>query len=305
MEMKNFDQVISTVKGMTAQRVVAVAAAADAHVIESVLDAKNEGIAHPILVGDAAEIKKVLDGMGMNPSDFDIVDAPGTPGDAAAKAVEVIKSGDANFLMKGMVETTDLLRPVVKKENNLRTGRTMSHLSFNKFDAYHKVICNTDGGMCTYPDLQKKKEIIMNAVETYHALGYELPKIACLACKESVDEKMIETTDARALREACEAGEFGKCFVEGPVSYDIAMSKEIAATKKFDCPHVGDFDILLQPNIHAANIMGKSWLVSCNAKMAGLVVGAKVPIVLSSRGASAEEKTLSIALAAMVAALTK
>lgn len=305
MEMKNFDQVVSTVKGMSAKRVMAVAAAADAHVIESVLEAKNEGIAQPILVGDAAEIKKIMGTMGLNPSDFDIVDAPGTPGDAAAKAVEVIKSGDANFLMKGMIETTDLLRPVVKKENDLRTGRTMSHLSFNKFDAYHKVIVNTDGGMCTYPDLQKKKEILINAVETFRTLGYEMPKVACLCCKESVDQKMPETLDARALREACEAGEFGSCFVEGPVSYDIAMSKEIAAQKKFDCPHVEDFDILLQPNIHAANIMGKCWTVSCHSTMAGLVVGAKVPIVLTSRGSSAEEKYLSIALAGMVAALSK
>ena len=193
----------------------------------------------------------------------------------------------------------------MKKENNLRTGRTMSHLSFNKFDAYHKVIVNTDGGMCTYPDLQKKKEILINAVETFRTLGYELPKVAVLCCKETVDQKMPETLDARALKEACQAGEFGACFVEGPVSYDIAMSKEIAAQKKFDCPYCEDFDILLQPNIHAGNIMGKCWTVSCHSTMAGIVVGAKVPIVLTSRGSSAEEKYLSIALAGMVAALTK
>ena len=116
---------------------------------------------------------------------------------------------------------------------------------------------------------------------------------------------MPETLDARALKEACQAGEFGACFVEGPVSYDIAMSKEIAAQKKFDCPYCEDFDILLQPNIHAGNIMGKCWTVSCHSTMAGIVVGAKVPIVLTSRGSSAEEKYLSIALAGMVAALTK
>jgi phosphate butyryltransferase len=305
MELKNFDQLVTTVKGMSEKRVVAVAAAADEHVIESVLEAKKEGVAQPILVGDAEQIKEILRKMDQNPSDFAIEHAPGTPGDAAVAAVELIKHGDANFLMKGMIETSDLLRPVVKRENNLRTGRTMSHLSFNKFDAYHKVIVNTDGGMCTYPDLAKKKEIIINAVETFRTLGYDMPKVACLCCKETVDEKMPETLDARALREACEAGEFGKCFVEGPVSYDIAMSKEIAAQKKFPCAHVEDFDILLQPNIHAGNIMGKCWTVSCHATMAGIVVGAKVPIVLTSRGSSAEEKYLSIALAGMVAALNK
>ncbi len=305
MELKNFDQLVENVKGMQAKRVMAVAAAADPHVIESVLEAKKEGIAQPILVGDAGEIRKIMEGMGLNPSDFDIVDAPGAPANAAVKAVELIKAGDANFLMKGMIETTDLLRPVVKKENNLRTGRTMSHLSFNQFDAYHKVVVNTDGGMCTYPDLQKKKEIVINAAETLRALGYEQPKVACLCCKETPDEKMPETMDARALQEMSERGELGNTAVVGPISYDIAMSKEIAATKKFQCPYIDDFDIVLQPNIHAANIMGKCWLVHCHAKMAGIVVGSRVPIVLTSRGSSAEEKYLSIALAGMVAALTK
>lgn len=301
MEYTSYSQVIEKVQGLTAKRVVAVAAAADEHVIESTLEAKNNGIAIPILVGDAAKIRGIITNMGLNPSDFEIQNTLEGMTDAET-AVEVIKSGDANFLMKGMLETSDLLRPVVKKENNLRTGRTMSHLSFNKFDAYHKIIVNTDGGMCTYPTLDQKKEIIINAVETFHAMGYELPKIACLACKETVDPKMVETTDARALREMCERGELGRCFVEGPVSYDIAMSKEIAATKKFDCPHCEDFDIVLQPNIHAGNIMGKCWTVSCRAVMAGIVVGCRVPIVLTSRGSSAEEKYLSLALAALVAA---
>ena len=129
--------------------------------------------------------------------------------------------------------------------------------------------------------------------------------MACLACKETPDEKMPETMDARALQEMSERGELGKTVVVGPLSYDIAMSKEIAATKKFQSPYVEDFDVLLQPNIHAANIMGKCWIVNCHATMAGIVVGAKVPIVLTSRGSSAEEKFLSIALAGMVAALTK
>lgn len=304
MEFTSYDQIIEKVQGLTADRIVAVAAAADKHVIESTLEAKENNIATPILVGDAAKIKDIIREMGLNPSDFEVENTPSGMTDAEA-AVELIKNGSANFLMKGMLETSDLLRPVVKKENNLRTGRTMSHLSFNKFDAYHKIIVNTDGGMCTYPDLAKKKEIVINAVETFLAMGYELPKVACLCCKETVDEKMVETTDARALREMCERGELGQCFVEGPISYDIAMSREIAETKKFGCPHVGNFDILLQPNIHSGNIMGKCWTVSCHSTMAGIVVGSRVPIVLTSRGSSAEEKYLSLALAALVAASTK
>jgi len=301
MELYSYDTVVERAKNLKKKAVVAVAAAADKHVIEATLEAKNEGVAEPILVGDDAKIRDILREMGLNPSDFNIV-VPAKGLDEAEMAVELIKDGSASFLMKGMIETTDLLRPVVKKENNLRTGRVMSHLSFNKFDAYHKIICNTDGGMTPYPDLQKKKEIVINAVETFHKLGYELPKVACLACKETVDPKMPETTDARALQEMCERGELGRCAVIGPISYDIAMSKEIAAIKKFNCEYCQDFDILLQPNIHAGNIMGKCWTVSCGAVMAGIVVGARVPIVLSSRGSSASEKFLSLAMAAVVAA---
>lgn len=301
MELHNYDILIEKAQKLTKKGVVAVAAAADKHVIEATLEAKNEGVAEPVFVGDDAKIRDILRELGLNPSDFNIV-APANGMNEAETAVELIKEGSASFLMKGMLETTDLLRPVVKKENNLRTGRAMSHLSFNKFDAYHKVVCNTDGGMTPYPDLQKKKEIVINAVEAYHKLGYELPKVACLCCKETTDPKMIETMDARALQEMSEAGELGKCAVIGPISYDIAFSKEIASTKGFGCPYVEDFDIVLQPNIHSGNILGKCWTVHCGSTMAGIVVGSRVPIVLSSRGSSASEKYLSLAMAAVVAA---
>lgn len=300
MELKNFDQVVEQAQHLEKKGTVAVAAAADAHVIESVLEGKEKGVAEPILVGDAEKIREILRSMDLNPSDFNVVNTAQGMNDAET-AVELIKEGSANFLMKGMLETTDLLRPVVKKENGLRTGRTMSHLSFNKFDAYHKVIVNTDGGMTPYPTLDQKKEIIINASETLHKLGYDLPKLAVLCCKETYDPKMPETVDAAALKQACLDGELGQCFVEGPISYDIAMSKEIAATKHFDCPYVGDFDVLVQPNIHSGNIMGKCWTVSCHSTMAGIVVGCRIPIVLTSRGSSAEEKFLSLALASVVA----
>lgn len=301
MELLNYDILIEKAQSLPRKGIVAVAAAADKHVIEATLEAKSNGVADPIYVGDDGKIREILRELDLNPSDFNIV-APKAGLNEAEMAVELIKDGSASFLMKGMLETTDLLRPVVKKENNLRTGRAMSHLSFNKFDAYHKVVCNTDGGMTPYPDLQKKKEIIINAVEAFHKLGYELPKVACLCCKEAPDPKMVETMDARALQEMSEAGELGKCAVVGPISYDLAFSKEIARTKKFDCPHVENFDIVLQPNIHSGNILGKSWVVHCNATMAGIVVGSRVPIVLSSRGSSATEKYLSLAMAAVVAA---
>ena len=304
MELKNFDQLVADLKGMEARRVMAVAGAGEAHVLEAVLDAKDQGLADAILVGDPGKVRELLRSMDRNPSDFAIEDVPAgmTPAEAA---VELIKKGDANFLMKGLVETSDLLRPVVKKENGLRTGRTMSHLAFDSLPTYHKIIVSTDGGMVTYPDLQKKKELIVNAVETLRTIGYGLPKVAVLCCKETVDEKMPETLDARALKDACQAGQLGECYVEGPISYDLAMSREAAQIKKFDCPYSGDFDVLLGPNIHANNMLGKAWTVSCGATLAGVVVGARVPIVLTSRGSSALEKSLSIALAGTIAARSR
>lgn len=299
--LTSFDDVLTRVRQSTEKRVMAVAAAADQQVLLSVQEAKRASIAQPILVGDRGKIANILHEIGENPSDYFIEHIPGEPAKAAEAAVELIKRGEANFLMKGMIETTDLLRPVVKKENGLRTGRTMSHLAFNALPSYHKLIINTDGGMCPYPDLQKKREILLNALDTLRVLGYHCPKAACPCCKETVDEKMPETVDARVLQNEADAGNFGRCVVEGPVSYDIAMSPKIAEEKRFNSPNCGDFDVLLQPNIHAGNIMGKTWLVSCGATLAGIVAGARIPIVLTSRGSSAQEKYFSIALAALVA----
>ena len=300
MELLNYDMVVEMARKLPKKGMVAVASAADAHVIEATLEAREKGVAEPIYVGDAEKIRAILREMGLNPSDFNIENTAAGMNDAET-AVELVKNGSASFLMKGMLETSDMLRPVVKKENNLRTGRAMSHLSFNKFDAYHKVICSTDGGMNTYPDLERKKDILHNAIDAFHKLGYELPKAGILCCKETYDEKIKDTVEARRLQEMAEAGEFGKCAVVGPISYDIAFNAEIAKIKHFDCPYCGNFDIVMGPDIHSNNLFSKVWVQHCGAVMAGMIVGAKVPIVLSSRGASAQEKYLSLTLASVIA----
>jgi phosphate butyryltransferase len=301
MELTSFDPIIQKAKALTKKGIAAVAGAADAHVIEATLEARAMGVVEPLFIGEAEKIREILRSMDLNPSDFKI-EEPTAGLTAPEMAVELIKEGCADFIMKGMVETSDLLRPIVKKENNLRTGRTMSHVVFNRFDAYHKLLGSTDGGMTPHPDLNMKKDILINAVTTMNKLGYDNPKVACLACKETYDAKMPETTDARALQEMCERGELGSCTVVGPISYDIAFSTEIAKIKKFDCPHVGNFDLLLTPDIHSGNILGKAMVVHMKAQMTGIVVGAKVPIVLTSRGSSAEEKYLALALCSVVSA---
>lgn len=300
MELHNFEELKALAAGHQVKRTVAVVSAADIHILETAVQAKEQGIANPLLIGEKAKITALLEELGQDPSDFRIEEPEGdtTPGQLA---VQLIHSGDAELLMKGMMETSDFLRPIVNKNTGLGTGRVMSHVALQSIPGYHKLVINTDAAMCPAPDLSQKKDILLNAVGALHALGYENPKVACLCCKETYDKKMQETVDARALQEMCERGELGDCTVAGPISYDIAVSREIGELKNFDSPYCGDFDVLLEPNIHAGNILGKCLEVTCHASMAGIVVGAQVPIVLTSRGAAVEEKLNSIAFAAAIA----
>ena len=301
MALTRFDEILA----MTAcakKGVLAVAGAGKAAVIDAVLDATDAGVAGAILIGKKPEvIRELLRERGRNVSDFNIVKtAEGRePGETA---VEIIREGSANILMKGTVETAELLRPVMKKENGLRTGRTISHVAIYQLPFYHKLMITSDGGICAYPDLNKKRDIILNAAGALYALGCEKPKAAVLCCKETVDEKMPETLDGRDLKEMSLRGELGDCIVEGPISFDLAMSRERAVMKHYDCPYSGDFDILVSPNIHAGNILGKSWEMLAGVEMASYVSGARIPIVLTSRAAPARERLLCIAIAGIIAA---
>ncbi len=306
MEFTSLQQIVDQGRRLTDKKIMAVPSAAGDHVVEAVIQARAEGLAEAILIGDVQKIRQLLAEQGQDPADYDIV-AAADDEDSAKKAVALIKEGSANFIMKGMLTTTDLLRQVVKRENDLRTGRTMSHLAFYELpqSVYHKLLFSADGGMVNPQDLKRKADITHNTVETLRALGYELPKAALLCCKELVDEQMPDTVEARAIREMAERGEFGPCFVEGPVSYDVAMSAERARLKKFGRPHCGDFDAIIAPNIHAGNIVGKCLSVTCGAKVAAIIVGAKVPIVATSRASDSQTKLTSIAAASLVAAGSK
>lgn len=299
MEIRTLDEILA-MAGSAEKSVMAVAGAGTPSIIDAVLEAMDGGVADAILVGDPEDIRNLLRERGKDVSNFNIVKtaAGQTP---AETAVDVIREGSANFLMKGMVETSDLLHPVVKKENGLRTGRTISHVAMYQLPYYHKLLITTDGGICAYPDLEKKRDILLNAVYALQALGYEQPKAGVLCCKESVDENMPETKEAFALKEMCMRGELGNCIVEGPISYDLAMSKERAGLKHYDCPYSGDFDILVSPNIHAGNILGKCLEITPGVEMASYVAGARIPIVLTSRAAPARERLTCIALAGVIA----
>ncbi len=279
---------------------VAVAAADDRHVLEAVFHAQSEGIADPVLVGDAERITALLTELGLEGRSYELVGT--APEESPAqRAVELIAAGRAEFLMKGRLDTRDLLLPVVNRTNNLHTGRTMSLMAFHQLPGYHKLLVTTDGGMIPHPDLPMKRDIILNAVETLRRMGYEHPKVAVLCGIEKPNPKMPETLDAEALVEMNRQGEIPGCTVVGPISYDLAMSREIAVIKGYACPHVQDFDVLVVPNLAAGNILGKCIAVSAGGSMSGIIVGAKIPVVLTSRGATAQEKFHALALAALAA----
>ncbi|MCF6464049.1 bifunctional enoyl-CoA hydratase/phosphate acetyltransferase [Clostridium sp. Cult1] len=297
MVIRNFDELIRKVWNFDKKRKVAVVVAEDQHTLEAVFKAKEDNILDPILIGNKDRIKKILDTKNYSLEDESIIDVEDEVA-AAYKGVELVKMNRADFIMKGKIQTADLLKAVVHKEKGIRTGNLMSHFAILEVPTYHKLLVITDGGMVMYPDKEEKKQIIENAVGILTALGYEKPKVGILSAVEKVNPKMQETVDADELKQMNEKGQIKDCVIEGPISYDLAMNRQSAEIKGFNSPVAGDVDILITPNMTSGNVLAKSLIYSGNSKMAGLIVGAQVPIVLTSRGASTEEKYLSLVLSA-------
>lgn len=281
------------------KRTVAVAGAADRLVLDAVTEAQRMGIVAPILIGEPAEIKRLYAEKGSRSAEFETA-AANSSAECGEIAVKLVREGKADFIMKGMVETRDVMKPLVKKENGLHLGRAMTHAALDEIPGMSRLTVMTDGGMIPYPTLEEKKDAILNAVEMLRSLGYENPSVAVLCAIEKVDPKMAETTDAEALVIMNREGLIPNCRVVGPISYDIAMSAVIAQEKKYDCPYCGQFDILLAPSMAAGNLLNKSLTVNAGALMAGVVLGAKIPVVVASRGSTALEKLLSLALASLL-----
>ncbi|MDP3387837.1 MAG: bifunctional enoyl-CoA hydratase/phosphate acetyltransferase [Eubacteriales bacterium] len=298
MELRSFEDLVSKVKNSSSIRKVAVAAAHDEHTLEAILKARSDNLIDPVLIGDKIGIMTMLNDMKVH-FDKNAIIHTHSDSESASKAVELINNNKADFIMKGKLQTSDLLKEVVNTEKGLRTDNVMSHVAILEIPSYHKLIAVTDGGMVMYPTLQEKKQIIENAVDVFLSLGYLNPKVAVLAAVESVNQKMPETVDADLLTKMCTSGEIESCIICGPISYDLTMNKESAIIKGYSSPVVGDADILMVPNITTGNILSKALIESAKGKMAGMIVGARVPIVLTSRGATTEEKYLSLILAAL------
>ena len=296
MALKNFSEIIEKVKAE--RKIVAVAAAGDPHTLEAALEAEKSGLARLILAGDREKIESIA-GKGGG-AILEIIDEP-DPALASRKAAALIRDGKADFIMKGNVDTSVFMSAILDKSAGISTGSLMSHFSLFEIPGYHKLLAIVDVGVIPYPTLAQKKVIIENTVNALNILGCACPKIGVLACIEKVNPKMPETTEAAELARMNASGEIKNCVINGPISYDCAMSAEIAGIKGYKGEVAGDVDVLVAPNIHAGNIMAKMLICTCGAKMAGIVVGAACPVILASRGSSSEEKLLSIALSAAVA----
>jgi len=278
----------------------AVAYPCEESALEGALEAGRKGLIVPILVGPKDAIEALAKKAGASLAGVRVVEAADGH-DAAAKAVELVRKGEAELLMKGSLHTDELLAAVVAKETGLRTGRRISHVFIMDVPTYHKVLVITDAAINIAPVLEDKVDICQNAIDLCIALGLERPKVAVLAAVETVNSKMPATLDAAALCKMAERGQIKGAAVDGPLAFDNAISLEAAKTKGIRSEVAGDPDILLVPDLEAGNILAKQLSFLANADSAGLVLGARVPIILTSRADSVRSRIASCAVAVLAA----
>jgi len=297
--IKTFNEVLNTAK-LQEMKTVVVAVAQDQPVLEAIRDAKKNGIANAILVGDKKEIIAIAHNIGMNIEEFEIIDEKNVT-KASLAAVKIVSEGKADMLMKGLVDTATFLRAVLNKEVGLRTGKQMSHVAVFEIPGYDRLIFLTDAAFNMYPELKEKIDIIKNSVEVAKACGVQLPKVAAVCAVEVVNPNMPATLDAAMLSKMNERGQIKGCIIDGPLALDIAISKAAAKHKKVEGPVAGKADILLMANIEAGNAMYKCLTYTTEAKSGALLVGTSAPVIVTSRADTPETKLNSIALAALVA----
>ena len=291
--INNFDQLLTKVKEIE-NKIIVIAAAHTESVLDAAIMAKNKNIADSILVGNAVFINDHLKKAKISPDTFRIIDTGDDLNLAAQTAVEIIRNGEAHLILKGICDTGTLLKAVLSKEKGLRTGRVMSDVLV--YETPEKLIMMGDGGFIPVPTLEDKISILNNCVKVAQRLGNDMPKAAILTHSEKVNSKIKSTVDAAKIAELNRDGLITGCIVDGPLALDNAISMDSLKIKGIDSPVAGDADILVLPNIEAANIFGKSLMYYCKFKVAYVVLGAKVPILIASRAADAATKMRTMAL---------
>ncbi len=297
---KRFIEIMNSSGCLAGSKVVL--AAADPESIEAIRLAMQRGLGRAILTGDSELITPAVKEAGISDR-VEIIHADSMPA-AAAVAVQSVRAGRGDALMKGLINTSDFLKAILDKENGLRTGRLLSHLAIMEIPGENHLSFCTDSGFNVTPNLDQKKQILRNALEAISALGYEHVNVACLAANEKVDPHIQSTIDAAGIVKAWEDGEFDDlpctCTVEGPMAIDVVASQKFAEHKGIKSKIAGKVDLTLVPNIECGNVHCKTLVHYCHAQMAGLVLGALVPIILVSRSDPPESKFLSLALACII-----
>ncbi|RHQ99024.1 MULTISPECIES: bifunctional enoyl-CoA hydratase/phosphate acetyltransferase [Peptostreptococcales] len=297
--IKKLDDIFNELKSCDKKAVLSVAAAHDEEVLLAVKDACEMDIIKAILIGEEDKIRKIASEINFNLDNVEVIDESDLKL-CAEKAVKLVSSGKADYVMKGLLDTSIILKEVLNKEYGLRTDSLLSHVMIYEVPSYHKLLILTDGGMNIDPDVSQKKKIADNAIKAAKSLGIDTVKVACLAAKEKVNPKMQATLDADELKSMCKDGMFGKgVVVEGPIAFDLAVSEEACKIKGYESEVGGDADILLVPTIETGNGIGKALTYMANAKSAGIIMGAKAPVVLVSRADTHESKLYSIAYGAI------
>jgi len=301
--LRTFDEVLNKAKDYGPKK-MAVAFAGAEDVLKAVEAARKEGLADSILVGDKKEIIQIANKRGIDPTNYEIIDLLDKT-EATRCAVELVRNKKASILMKGMVGTARILKAILDKEIGLRTNRMLSHVYTLQIKGYDRLLTMTDGAMSINPNLEQKAQIIQNAIYYAHSMGIEKPKVAAVAALELVNPDMPATIDAACLAKMSERGQIVGGIVDGPLGFDNAISKEAAKYKGLESPVSGEVDIVLVPNIESGNIFAKGLVYLANAVPAGLLLGAKAPVVLVSRSDSAQSKLYSIALGVLMSEMTE
>ncbi|CAN0624746.1 Phosphate acetyltransferase [Burkholderia multivorans] len=279
---------------------VAVAHPCDEVSLRAAVDAARAGIIEPVLVAPAARLSALADTLGLDLSGYRRIDVPHSHA-AAARAVELVRAGEADALMKGSLHTDELLAEVVRADTGIRTERRLSHVFIMDVPTYPKPLFITDAAVNIRPTLEQKAEIVQNAIDLARALGVDTPKVAILSAVETVSSKLPSTVDAAALCKMAERGQITGGLLDGPLALDNAISAEAARLKHLGSAVAGDADILLAPDLEAGNMLAKELTFLANADAAGIVLGARVPIILTSRADSERTRMASCAVAALYA----
>ena len=296
MELKNFKQLLGLITKKEKQR-IAVAMAQDADILLAISKASQAGLADAVLVGSGNEIKKIADQREISTDQFEIIDT-GNELDAVTKAVQLVRSNDAQVLMKGLCSTALFLKGILNKENGLRSAKVLSHLAVFESPNYKKLLFMSDAALNIVPDLNDKIAITQNSIFALHHLGYEKPKVAMISAVEKVNpEAMPSTADAALISKMAERGQIKGAIIDGPLALDNALSPKANEVKGLISSVGGEADLCIVPNIETGNVFYKLLTILGNAEVAGVILGAAVPVVLTSRADSDNSKFLSIATA--------